>query len=152
MNYIRKEKLADETPKWSRVLLPLISTLLGSGTLWYALSRYNTLLNRPDWYGWMQVAFIVLVGVLCIWATVLFILGKSSGLAVLKLGISIIPLILFVNLIVLLFRVIHNIMQGDAALFLDRIFAQPNKFILIPIVVIILLWLESLTKRDKSNN
>src|SRR5688572_22303422 len=122
MNYIRKEKLADETPKWSRVLLPLISTLLGSGTLWYALSRYNTLLNRPDWYGWMQVAFIVLVGVLCIWATVLFILGKSSGLAVLKLGISIIPLILFVNLIVLLFRVIHNIMQGDAALFLDRIF------------------------------
>jgi hypothetical protein len=150
MTEISKEKLSNQTPKWLQII---VSAILGGGGVWYAWFRYNTLVNRPDssWYGWVQVAFLVLIGVLCIWATVLFIWGKPSGSSLLKLGISIIPLFLFSNLVILIFRVIQNIVHGDAALFLDRVFAQPHKFILIPIVVILLLWLESLTKRDSRN-
>jgi hypothetical protein len=153
MNDIRDEKLAHQTPRQTQVLLAVGSTILGLGALWYAWMRYN-LLAEPDshWYGWIQVAAIRFVGLLCIWAAVLFILGKPSALPLLKVGISIVPLILFFNLIVLIFRVIHNLTQGNATLFLDSVFAQPQKFIVIPIIVIALLLLESLMKKIKNDN
>jgi len=151
MNNNREEKLANETSKWLRFLLPLISTALGSGALWYAWVRYNMLMNRTDsyWYGWIQVALIAFMGILCLSATVLSISGRSSGWSVFKLGLSIVPLLLFSNLVILVFRIVQSIMQGNAKLFFDRLLTQPQKLILIPIVIIVLLLLGALSEQDK---
>jgi hypothetical protein len=154
MTDIFEEKSSNETSRRMQVLLPFVSTIFGGAALWYAWIRYNTILNRPDlyWYDWIQLAAILLVGILCVSATFLFLLSRPSGVSVFKIGISIVPLLLFSNLVMLVFRVIQNVIRGDASLFFDRLFSQPHKFILIPIVVIILIWLDSLIKSDKSNH
>jgi hypothetical protein len=142
MSNTLQKKARDEKPKWQMSLLPLIGLLLGGSALWFAWFRYNLMLNQPAsaWYQWVQTAAIGLVGVLCILGTVLFYFDRSSGRAVLKTGLSIIPLILFANLIYLIFRVIQNIAEGNAMSFLSRLYANPlNKAILIVAVILIVL-------------
>jgi len=147
------EQSTAETPQWLLNLLPFISIILGSGALWYAWLRYNSILNRPDyqWLSWIQPALIALMGLLCLSAAVLFIAGKPSGWSVFKVGVSIVPLVLFSNLVILVFRVIQNIIQGNASPFFDRLLTQPYKILLIPIVIIALVLLGSLGKREKDN-
>ena len=138
MTPILEEKLSNRTPKW---LLILISAVVGSGALWFAWFRYSIVVNRPEFnlYNWIQLAAIILVGILCLSATSLFILGKSSGGSVLKTGLSIIPLLLFLNLIILVFRVVQSIFQGNALSFISRFYVSPlNKAILVLVVIIIL--------------
>ena len=149
MNDSREENLAAGASKW---LFPFISIILGGGALWYTWFRYTSMINQPDsqWYGWVQLALFVLMGILCVSAAVLFILGKSSGWSMFTTGLSIVPLILFSNLIILVFRGIQNIMQGNADLFLDRLIAQPQKIVLIVIVLIALGWLGTLNERNKN--
>lgn len=133
MNTYDEENPTSETSRWSLILLPVVSTILGSGALWYSWFRYNSIVNRPDfqWYNWIQPAFIALMGILCLSATILFISGKSSGWSVFKAGLSIVPLILFSNLVILIFRVIQNILQGNAIPFISRLYVSPlNKAIL----------------------
>lgn len=149
---MNEAKLANQTPKWILNLLPLISTIFGGSALCFAWFRYNSLVNRPEfhWYDWIQPAFIVLMGILCLLATLLFISGKPSGLSVFKVGVSIVPLILFSNLVILVFRVIQNIIHGNAIPFISRLYASPlNKAILAVAVILILL---SMVKEMKNNN
>src|SRR5688572_15870784 len=128
MNTNSEEKLMDQTPKWLLNVLPFISTILGCSALWFAWLRYNSLVNGLEihWYDWIQPVFIALMGLLCLWATPLFILGKPSGLSVFTYGLSIVPLVLFSNLVILVFRMIQNIIQGNAQSFFDSLFAQPR--------------------------
>lgn len=153
MNTTPKEKLPDQTPKWLANLLPFISTILGSAAIWFAWFRYNSIVIRPEfhWYDWIQPALIALMGILCLLATLLFILGKPSGLSVLTYGLSIVPLILFSNLVILVFRIIQNIIQGNAQSFFDNLFAQPRNMV-IPVVVIVLILLGYLEKRVKNKD
>lgn len=149
----REEKLTNQTPKWLLNVLPFISTILGGSALWFAWLRYNSMANGPEfhWYDWIQPAFIALMGILCLWATLLFILGKSSGLSVFTYGLSIVPLILFSNLVILVFRIIQNIIQGNAQPFFDSLFTQPRNMV-IPMVVIVLILLGYLDKRVKNKD
>jgi hypothetical protein len=103
------------------------------------------------WYGWIRLAFMLLIGILCLLATILFILGKSSGWSVFMGGLFMVPLMLFSNLVILAFRVIQNIVQGNAQPFFDRLFTQPEN-IAIPIVVITLVLLGFVGRRDKNKN
>lgn len=153
MNANSEEKLTDQTPKWLLNVLPFVSAILGSGALWFAWLRYNSIVNRPQfhWYDWIQPAFIALMGILCLWATLLFILGKPSGLSVFTYGLSIVPLILFSNLVILVFRIIQNIIQGNAQPFLDSLFTQPRNLV-IPMIVIVLILLGYLEKRVKNKD
>lgn len=153
MNNNHEEKVTNQTPKWLLILLPFISTILGGAALWYTWFRYNGVVNRPEfhWYSWILPAFMALAGILCLSATLLFILGKSSGWSVFKAGLSIIPLILFSNLVILVFRIIQNIIQGNAKPFFDSLFTQPRNMV-IPMVVIVLILLGYLDKRVKNKN
>jgi hypothetical protein len=147
------EKSPNGKSKQELLFLSFVSTILGGGALWYAWLRYNMMLNRPDlnWYGWIQPMAMALVGILCLSATILLILGKLSGRSVFKAGLSIIPLLLFSNLIILVFRVIQNIIQGRAQSIFDRLFTEPRN-ILIPIVVIALLLLGYLGRNTEDKN
>ena len=142
MNTYDEENPASETSRWSLILLSVVSTILGSGALWYSWFRYTSIVNRPDFqlYNWIQPAFIALMGILCLSATILFISGKSSGWSVFKAGLSIVPLILFSNLVILIFRVIQNILQGNAIPFISRLYVSPlNKAILAVALMLTLL-------------
>jgi hypothetical protein len=143
------EKLSMEISIWSAISLSVISATLGSGALWFTWFRYNSLLNRPEieWYGRIQPIFFALMGILCLWAAILFVLRKPSGWPVFKTGLSMVPLLLFTNLLILLFRVIQNIFQGNVNFFFERVFAQPYKVILILAVVIALVLLGSLNEK-----
>jgi len=149
MNNYHEENSTSGTPKWLLILRPFVSALLGVSALWYAWYRYTNMAYRPDsqWYGWIQLALIAMMGILCLSAVALFVSGKSSGSSVFKAGLSIIPLLLFSNLVVLMFRAIQNIIQGNATFFLDRLIAQPQRIVLILIVLIALGLLGSLNER-----
>ncbi len=142
MNTYSDEKQQKENTRLSPIVLTLTSAVLGSAALWYTRVRYDLLANHPDpsWYNWVQLALIALMGMLCLSASFLFIGGKPSARSVFRAGLSIVPLLLFTNLVVLVFRVLLNIFQGNGAAFLSRLYASPfNKAILGVIFVLILL-------------
>ena len=148
---MNENNAVNQPPKWLSSLLPVASAILGGGALWFVWVRYNSIVNRPEihWYDWLQPAGMTLVGILCLLATVLFIAGKRSAWSVFKAGLSSIPLILFINLLILMFRIIQNIFQGNAIAFLSRLYASPlNKVILAVVIIIILL---SIVKGMKAN-
>jgi hypothetical protein len=132
------------------ILLAFISLVLGGTAVWYAWLRYASLMSRIDtgWHEWIQPLMVVLFGLLSLWAAVLFMLHKPDGLSYFKLGLSIIPLILFVNLVILLLKAVAGILQGNAAFLLDRVLSQPHKFIMIPIVIIALILLGVLNNTE----
>jgi hypothetical protein len=148
-----EEIQAGETPKRLLPLMSLLSLIPGGAALWYAWLRSGSLMNLPvvHWYQWVQPALFGLMGILCLLAAILFLLGRSSGWSVFKFGLSIVPLVLFSNLIVLLFRVIQNMLQGNPTFIFDRLVAQPQKILFVLIVLIALGWLGSLNERAKSS-
>lgn len=133
-----------------RVGFSILSLLLGGGALWYAWIRYTNLISRVDenWYGWINPSMIVLFGLACFWAAFLFITRNTSALSFFKLGLSIIPLTLFTNLVILVIRVIGSLLQGNTAPLIDRILSQPHKFLLIPIVIIAMMLLSAFTNAE----
>jgi hypothetical protein len=135
----------------STILLALSSLTLGGGAIWWAWLRYEDLARQSDsyWYSWVQLAGMALVGILCLLAAMLFFQGRQSARSVFKLGISIVPIILFANLMILVFHGIQNVLQGDASFFLDRILAQPYKLLFILVIVIALAVLGSLNEKEK---
>jgi hypothetical protein len=142
MNMHVEEKQA-KTPRW---VLSALALVLGIGSLWFTWLRYESLSSQPDfyWYNWIQIAGIALLGVLCLWASVLFLWGKSHGWSVFKAGLSIVPLVLFFNLMILLYRVVQNILQGNASFFFERVLSQPYKVILVVVILVALTLLRSL--------
>jgi hypothetical protein len=148
-----EEKSQNAKLKREHIFLSFISTFLSGAALWYAWLRFNRMLNRPElnWYAWIQPAAMALVGVLCLLAAILLILGKPSGMSVFKAGLSIIPLLLFSNLVILVFRVIQNIIQGRAESMLIHLFTEPRN-LLIPIVVITLILLGYLGRNSPDKN
>lgn len=142
MNMEDGEKHPIVTSKWQSIVLALASAILGSGTLWFIWIRYNNSSDRLDlsWYNWVQLAALALMGMLCLSAALLFITGRPSGWSVFRAGLSIAPLLLISNLVVLFFRVVQNIIQGNGISFLSRLYASPlNKAILAVVIVVILL-------------
>jgi hypothetical protein len=142
-----KEKQA-KTPNW---FLSALAFVLGIGALWFTWLRYESLGSQPDfyWYSWIQIAGIALLGILCLWASVLFLSGKSYGWPVFKAGLSIVPLILFFNLMILLYRVVENILQGNANFFFERVLSQPYKVILVVVIIVALTLLGSLQENKR---
>jgi hypothetical protein len=147
-----QENKQNKASNGSLALLALSSLILGSSALWFTWIRYDRLLNQPGtyWYNWVQLAGIALLGILCLCAAILFILGKSSGRSVFKVGLSIIPILLFANLMNLVFRNIQSIFRGNTTFFFERMFAQPYKLLLILAVVIALAVLGSLNEKDEN--
>ena len=146
---IDDEGRRSRTSRRSLILLALSSLVIGSGAFWLTVLRYESLAKQSDfyWYSWVQLAGIALVSILCLWAAILFILGRPSGRSVFKLGLSVVPIILFVNLMILVFRGIQNIFQGNANFFFERVFAQPYKILFILAIVIVLTILSSLNEK-----
>jgi hypothetical protein len=145
------EKKSNHEPSWRAALLPLTSLVLGGGALWLVWFRSTITVSQPDanWYPWVQTAAIALSGILCLVAAVLFIFDRASGKAMLKTGLSIIPLLLFTNLVIFIARIIQNIIQGNSGFFFDRALAQPQKILFISLIVIALILLGSLSDPDK---
>lgn len=154
MNHKSEEKVIDQTPKWLVNLTPLIAIALGGVAFWYAWLKYNNIVNQPEfhWYIWISPVLMVLVGVLCLAATILFIVGRTSAWSVFMGGVSIIPLILFSNLVIFIFRIIQNTVQGNADPFLSRLSTSPLRTILTIIVIVILLSMVEGIKKVKNNN
>jgi hypothetical protein len=106
-------------------------------------------MNHPDvyWYNWVQTAGIALMGILCLSAALLAIAGSPSARSVFSFGLSIVPIILFTNLMMLVIRGIQNILQGNATVFFDRLFEQPFRILFILAIVIALAVLRSLNEK-----
>ncbi|SEO61085.1 hypothetical protein [Paenibacillus sp. OV219] len=132
-------KLNEQTPKWLLSLAPFLSALLGAGALWYTWTKYHEIVDPPsfEWYGWIRPALITLVGMFFLLSTLLFIAGKAgAGWSLFVGSISAIPLILFVNLIVLLVRVVIGLFQGEASDLFSKLFATPfNKALLVVAII-----------------
>jgi hypothetical protein len=94
---------------------------------------------------------LALVGLICLWAALLFLLRNSNALSALKFGLSLVPLVLFVNLILLVIRVIINILGGNTGYLLERMVSRPEKVLLVPILVLVLAVLSVLSKTDRKN-
>jgi hypothetical protein len=142
MNTNSGEKLGNEMPRWLIAVLPIISAVLGGVALWYTWFRYTEMIGQSGfyWYEWVRPALIAGVGILFMVATLLFLLSKSSGWSVFKLGLSMIPLILLLNLIVLiLFRVIPSVVQGNAIPFIAKLYEQPHNKVLLGIAIVVIL-------------
>jgi hypothetical protein len=140
-----------QMPKWQSSLLSLV---IGCGALWVAWLQYSDLANQPqlDWYVWIRPVLLLLLGICCLVALILFMIGNPSALSVFAGGLSIIPIMLFSNLIVLIFRVIQNLAQGNTDPFLSRFSASPLKVILNIIVVIIVLSVIQVLKKRENND
>jgi hypothetical protein len=154
MSINSSEQVGGQVPKWLKNLLPLIAAVLGAGALWVARLQYISIMDQPqsEWYAWIRPVLMGLVGILCIMAAFLFIIGKPSAWSVFVGGLSIIPIMLFSNLVILIFRVIQNVMQGDANPFLSRVSSSPLKVILNIIVVVIILSVIQGIKKSKNDN
>lgn len=142
--------LNNQMPKW---LTSLLSLLVGCGSLWYAWLQYNDLVNQPqlDGYVWIRPVLMLLLGVFCLVASTLFIIGSPTAWSVFMSGLSIIPIMLFSNLVVLIFRVIQNIVQGNTDPFLSRLSTSPLKVILnIIVVVTVLSLIQGIKKRENN--
>ncbi|WP_028612837.1 hypothetical protein [Paenibacillus harenae] len=134
--------------KW----LPLFSAVVGGGALWYTWIKYLDMAEPAvPWYGWIRLAFTLLIGVLCLAATVLLLLGKPFGMSVLKGGLTLVPIMLMMNLVILVIRIIQNIALGKAQPFFERIFTEPRNFA-IPIIVMSLILLSVISKKEKNKN
>jgi hypothetical protein len=142
MKNTQEEQMMNKPSFGTSISLALISTVLGSTALWFTWFRYSTLSHRPEfqWYEWTQPIFAAVMGILCVSAAVLFLVRKPSGWSTFKTGLSMVPLMLFTNLLILLARVILNIFQGNGPAFVSRLYASPlNKAILV-LVILLVLW------------
>ncbi|WP_197254333.1 hypothetical protein [Paenibacillus dendritiformis] len=52
------------------------------------------------WYDWIRLGFISLMGILCLAASILLLLGRPSGMEVFTDGLEMVPLKLVSNLVV----------------------------------------------------
>lgn len=130
-----------------QAMLCFMSIVLSGAAIWYTWLRVTNLVSRADdrWYEWIQPLLMVLFAVICLVAAALFLFRKSEAASYFKLGLSVIPLILFVNLMILLVRAAASVWQGDAGFLLERVLSQPHKFVLIPLIIVAWILLERLS-------
>jgi hypothetical protein len=154
MSINSSEHEGHQMPRWLTKLLPLIATVVGAGALWIAWFQYIGIMDQPqsEWYAWIRPVLMSLVGLLCMMAAILFMTAKPSAWSVFVGGLSIIPIMLFSNLVILIFRVIQNIMLGDVDPFLSRVSSSPLKVILNIMVVLIVLSVIQGIKKSKNDN
>jgi F0F1-type ATP synthase assembly protein I len=101
----------------------------------------------------VRPVLMLLLGVSCLVAFTLFIMNRPSAWSVFMGGLSIIPIMLFTNLVVLIFRVLGNIVQGNTDAFLSRLSTSPLKVILnIIVVVIVLSVIQAIKKRENNDS
>lgn len=145
------QEISNTLPKW---LSSLLSLLIGCGALWVAWLQYNDLANQPqlEWYVWIRPVLLLVLGGCCLAALILFMTGSPAAWSMFLGGLSIIPIMLFSNLIVLIFRVIQNLVQGNTDPFLSRFSASPLKVILNIIVVIVVLSVIEALKKKENND
>jgi hypothetical protein len=151
MNIDKQKNLEDPTPKWFGVL-PL---LVACAAFWFAWSQYDHLVHQPqlEWYAWIRPVLMILLGVSCLVAFTLFIAGNTYAWSGFISALSIIPIMLFTNLIVLIFRMLQNIGQGSPDAFLSRLSTSPLKVILnFVVVVIVLSVIQAIKKRENNDS
>ena len=151
MNNISEEKLSKVTSQWLIGLFPLISAVISGVALWYTWFRFNTILALADspWYLWIRPALTGVLGIVFLLATLLFLLGKSSGRSVFKGGLAMVPVILFSNLVIaVVFKLIPSIFNGNAKPFLEHLYTKPLDKAILSVAIIVLLL--SLVKAIKS--
>ncbi|MFE5323087.1 hypothetical protein ACFQ88_30855 [Paenibacillus sp. NPDC056579] len=147
-----ESKTSNENPVWLLKWIPVLSSALGGGALWYSWLLYHEMaLSGLAWHGLIKAVFMAGAGILCLAAAVLFLAGRSSGWSVLKGGLSLIPIMLMTNLMILLIRGVLALVQGEAQPFWDRLFSEP-KHLIIPVIVVAFALLGVLNKRSNPNN
>ncbi|RRJ63474.1 hypothetical protein EHV15_11455 [Paenibacillus oralis] len=147
-----RENLAQESPDWLGKTLALLSALLVAGAFWYTWYSYQDWMagTGVPWYGWIRLAFTLLIGVFCLAATLLFIMGKRSGWSVFRAGLVLVPVMLASNLIILIIRAVIGVFEGKALPLFEKIFSDP-KSIAVPVIILALALLGALSKKDHKN-
>jgi predicted membrane channel-forming protein YqfA (hemolysin III family) len=129
---------ANRAPRW----LPSVSLVLGSGVLGYAWTFYTDLVRIPEtpWHYWLRLVFIILMGLLCLLAAVISVLGvRKRAMRIFAAALSMIPIILLTNLVILVFRVIQSFIQGNAVPFITRLYDRPLSRVILGIVIILVV-------------
>ncbi|KEK24569.1 hypothetical protein [Bacillus gaemokensis] len=157
MNNSTENKTNDIAPSWLLPFLPFISAIFGGSSLWYTWFKYSDRIYQPEfyWYDWIRPILLVIMGILLLTATLLFILDKSSANNMCKLGFSMIPFILFSNLVIFLFKISKKafdyMIQGNRIPSFNISYPSPiDKIILIALVMIIVR--KILTNGPKTKN
>ncbi|MEC0329526.1 hypothetical protein P4H42_07810 [Paenibacillus macerans] len=152
MHQDRKEKLAPDSPDWLGKTLAFLSALLGAGAFWYTWYSYQDWMagTGVPWYGWIRIAFMLLIGVFCLSAALLFIMGKRAGWSVFQTGLMLVPVMLASNLIIVIIRAVIGAFQGKTLPFFEKIISDP-KSIAVPGIILALALLGALSKKDPKN-
>ncbi len=148
MEHRCNNELNNLSPGWLRFW----SFVLAIGAFWYIWFKYDDIVNSAVsgydyWYVWIRPALIALVGILCLLAAILSLAGKHTAPSMFMGGISVILFILLSNLVIFVIRVVHRIFAGDAGPVFDRIFAEPHKVFLVPLIILALATIHSLSKK-----
>lgn len=108
----------------------------------------KTVINLYDyWYVWIRPVLIGLVGVLSLLAAVLFLLRKPVAASLFQSGINLILFILMANLVILVIRGVHHLVQGGARPVFDRIAQEPHKVFLVPVILLVLSIMSAIRKK-----
>ncbi|MCM3703620.1 hypothetical protein [Paenibacillus macerans] len=147
-----RENLAQESPDWLGRALAFLSALLGAGAFWYTWYSYQDWMagSGVPWFGWIRLAFTLLIGVFCLAATLLFIMGKHSGWPVFQTGLMLVPVMLASNLIILIIRAVIGVFHGQPLPLFEKIISDP-KSLAIPGIFLALALLGALSKKDPKN-
>ena len=118
--------------------------------LWHQMAGMENAMvtNRYDyWYVWVRPVLIGLVGVLSLLAAVLFLLRKPVAASLFQSGINLILFILMANLVILVIRGVHHLVQGGARPVFDRIAQEPHKVFLVPVILLVLSIMSAIRKK-----
>lgn len=92
------------------VLQPLFSVILGAAALGFTWYKFSDIVNSSEvqWHEWVRPAFTLLIGILCLAATVLLLARKPSGKEIFKWGLYMVPIMIIANLLVLAIKIIQE--------------------------------------------
>ncbi|HWO96605.1 MAG TPA: hypothetical protein VNM45_09760 [Bacillus sp. (in: firmicutes)] len=143
-------------PQWFQRTIPLISVLLSVLAFSYIIYLYNQ--ASLELVHWVRIIIFAMIGVVLLLSSIIYVFNKESAWKGLIGGLALLPILLFLQLILLLIKIIKMIISSIFQGTLPepvRIFIEnyPSKFDIVILSVLFIgavLWIiDKLRSRKK---
>jgi hypothetical protein len=125
-------------------------SILAFWYLWHHFAgvEEKTVITVYDyWYVWIRPVIIGIVGIITLLSAVLFLFRHPVAAVLFQSGISLIVFILVANLVVLVIRGGHHLIQGGARPVLEGVVREPHKVFLVPVIILVLSIMSAIRKK-----